>query len=188
MDTRHLVDPELAATLEQFPPLVLTPEILPQVRAISAEQFAQMRPLLPTFPEITVDERRVPGLAGEPEVRVLVYRPQSAGQQLPALLWIHGGGYVLRSADQDEVQAKSLATAAGCVVVSVDYRLAPETPYPGPVEDCYAALAWLHAKAAELSVDPHRIAIGGASAGGGLAAGLGLLARTAAQYRSRSSC
>jgi acetyl esterase/lipase len=84
---------------------------------------------------------------------------------------------VLGSADQDEGTVKEIVSAVGCAAVSVDYRLAPETPHPGPVEDCYAALMWLHAHAAELGVDPDRIAIGGASAGGGLAAALALLAR-----------
>lgn len=177
MDTRHLVDPELAPFLELFPTLQLTPEILPQVRATLAEQFAGLRALAPAFPDIEVSERHIPGPDGAPEVRVLVYVPKGGARPLPALLWIHGGGYVLGSADQEDAQAKALVTDIGCVVVSVDYRLAPETPHPGPVEDCYAALSWLHANAAELGVDPARIAIGGASAGGGLAAGLGLLAR-----------
>jgi acetyl esterase/lipase len=177
MDTKHLVDPELIPMLDQFPPLQFTPDILPQMRAMAAEQLAQMRPLMPEFPAIAVNEQYVPGTANAPEVRVLVYRPQGVQQQLPALLWIHGGGYVLGSAAQDDLRAKTIVDAVGCVVVSVDYRLAPETPHPGPVEDCYAALTWLHAHAAESGVDPNRIAIGGASAGGGLAAALGLLAR-----------
>jgi acetyl esterase/lipase len=124
-----------------------------------------------------VTEHHVPGPPGAPDVRVLVYIPRHGVRPLPALLWIHGGGYVIGSADQDDLQVKSIVAQAGCAAVSVDYRLAPETPHPGPVEDCYAALKWLHANAAELGVDADRIAIGGASAGGGLAAGLGLLAR-----------
>lgn len=177
MDTRYLVDPELAPVLDQFPIGQFTPETLAQIRATRAEQFAQLRPTLPVYPDIEVDERHVPGPEGAPDVRVLVYRPKNAPRPLPALLWIHGGGYVIGSADADDPQAKRIVDAVGCAVVSVDYRLAPETPYPGPVEDCYAALVWLHAHAAELGVDAGRLAIGGASAGGGLAAGLGLLAR-----------
>lgn len=96
---------------------------------------------------------------------------------LPALLWIHGGGYVIGSADGEDAGVKSMVSAVGCAAVSVDYRLAPETPHPGPVEDCYAALKWMYTHASELGVDATRIAIGGASAGGGLAAALGLLAR-----------
>lgn len=177
MDTRHLVDPELAPVLDLFPGFHFTQETLPEMRTMLAEQSAQMRPALPAFPNITVSERHVPGPAGAPDVRVLVYLPETPPRPLPAILWIHGGGYILGSADQDDPQAKSIADAVGCAVVSVDYRLAPETPHPGPVEDCYAALLWLHEHAAELGIDPGRIAIGGASAGGGLAAGLGLLTR-----------
>ncbi|HEX2910919.1 MAG TPA: alpha/beta hydrolase [Chloroflexia bacterium] len=88
---------------------------------------------------------------------------------------------MLGTADQDDLTAKSLVTQAGCAVVSVDYRLAPETPFPGPIEDCYAALKWFHSNAGELGVDPNRLAIGGASAGGGLAACLGLLTRDRAE-------
>jgi acetyl esterase/lipase len=93
---------------------------------------------------------------------------------VPGLLWIHGGGYVIGFAAQDDDLCKHYAEATGCVVASVEYRLAPEHPYPTPLEDCYTGLAWL---AAQPFVDPDRIAIGGASAGGGLAAGLALLAR-----------
>ncbi len=84
---------------------------------------------------------------------------------------------MLGSAEQDDLQVKNIVTQVGCAVVSVDYRLAPETIAPGSVEDCYAALSWLHAHASELGVDANRIAIGGASAGGGMTAALGLLAR-----------
>jgi len=100
---------------------------------------------------------------------------------LPALLWIHGGGYVLGSVERDDLLAKHLARVGQCVVASVEYRLAPEHPFPAPVEDCYAALKWLSAQSAELGVHTSRIAIGGASAGGGLAAGLALLTRDRAE-------
>jgi len=93
------------------------------------------------------------------------------------LLWMHGGGYIMGSPEQEDLMVKHMVSAIGCVAVSVDYRLAPETRHPGPVEDCYAALKWLHTHASELGVDPTRIAIAGSSAGGGLAAALGLLAR-----------
>jgi len=177
MTTKHLVDPEIVAMLDLFPALQFTLETLPRVRADLAALNAQTARALPDFPDVAVTERRVPGPRGAPDVRVLVYLPTRAPRPLPALLWIHGGGYVIGSADQDDAQVKSLVAQVGCAAVSVDYRLAPETPFPGPVEDCYAALTWLHRHAAELGVDPGRVAIGGASAGGGLAAGLGLLTR-----------
>jgi acetyl esterase/lipase len=103
--------------------------------------------------------------------------PRHGARPLPALVWIHGGGYVLGTPEADGLKMKLLASEVGCAVISVDYRLAPEAPFPAGVEDCYAALRWTHAQADALGVDRGRIAIGGGSAGGGLAAALGLLAR-----------
>lgn len=177
MTTRHLVDPELAAILDIFPPLTFTSESLALIRTSLKEMNTQVPADVPDFSAISVQERYVPGPQEAPDMRVLVYLPANRSTQLPALLWIHGGGYVLGSADQDDLHVKGIVSALGCAAISVDYRLAPETPHPGPVEDCYAALTWLYAHAEELGVDTTRIAIGGASAGGGLTAGLGLLTR-----------
>lgn len=107
-------------------------------------------------------------------VGVRLYRPVWVTEPTAALLWIHGGGYVFGSAKQDDTLCLRFSESLGITVASVDYRLAPEHPYPAPLEDCYAALTWL---AALPSVDANRVAIGGASAGGGLAAALALLAR-----------
>lgn len=177
MTTRHLVDRELAGMLDVFPTLAFTDETLPGVRTAIAQMFSQQSDALPQFPDIEVTEKFVPGPEGSPDVRLLLYIPKNRPQPLPALLWIHGGGYIIGSADQDDLQVKGIVTEVGCAAISVDYRLAPETPFPGPVEDCYAALKWLHDNAADLGIDPNRIAIGGASAGGGLSACLGLLTR-----------
>jgi acetyl esterase/lipase len=111
-------------------------------------------------------------------VGVRLFRPARATGMGPALLWIHGGGYVIGSAAQDDVLCRLFARELGATVASVDYRLAPEHPYPAPLEDCYSALTWL---ARLPSVDPARVAIGGASAGGGLAGALALLARDRAE-------
>jgi acetyl esterase/lipase len=109
---------------------------------------------------------------------IRLYRPARAAGPTAALLWIHGGGYVIGNAAQDDDICRALTRKLGIVVASVDYRLAPEHPYPVPLEDCYSALTWV----AQLpGVDPGRIAIGGASAGGGLAAALALLARDRAE-------
>jgi acetyl esterase/lipase len=177
MHTRHLVDPALLPILDTLPVVELNADTLPYLRRGERDMQAQQAAETPPAPDIDVSERFVPGPAGSPDVRVLVYLPRHAPRPLPAMLWIHGGGYVLGTADGDDLVAKSTARGVGCAVVSVDYRLAPETPHPGPVEDCYAALTWLHTHAAALEVDPTRIAIAGASAGGGLAAALALLAR-----------
>lgn len=175
MSSRHLVDPELLPVLDMFPALTLTRESLAQQRAMMAQSLLAAPKT--EVPEVETVERRVPGPAGAPEVRVLVYRPRAAGERRPSLLHIHGGGYIMGTADMSDARNALLAKQLDCVIVSVDYRLAPETPFPGPVEDCYAALKWLHANADGLGVDARRIAIGGESAGGGLAAALGLLAR-----------
>src|SRR6195952_1042119 len=100
-------------------------------------------------------------------VGLRLHRPAGGSRPGPALLWIHGGGYVIGSAQQDDDLCRRFARELGVTVAAVDYRLAPEHPYPAPLEDCYAALTWL---AALPAVDPARIAIGGASAGGGVAA------------------
>ncbi len=177
MTTRHLVDPEIVPMLDMFPGLSFTPETLPQVRTFLNEMNAQTLTGLPEFPNVVVSERSIPGPQEAPEVRVLVYHPKNVSAAVPALLWIHGGGYVIGNADQADLQLKSIVSTIGCAAVSVDYRLAPETPHPGPVEDCYAALKWLHTNASDLGVDAARIAIGGDSAGGGLTASLALLTR-----------
>jgi acetyl esterase/lipase len=171
MNYRHLVDPQLLATLDAAPGFAFTRARLPDIR----EQF--MRRETRDEPGVEVTEHFIPGDAGAPDIRVLRYAPRSARAARPALLHIHGGGYVLGKPEMNDAQSKLLAAQIGCVVASVDYRLAPETVFPGAVEDCYAALRWLHAEAEGLGVDAARIAVGGESAGGGLAAALTLLNR-----------
>ena len=106
-----------------------------------------------------------------------VYRPAGLPGSLPALLYIHGGGMVIGSVATEDAIARMLVARVGAVAVSVDYRLAPETEHPGPVEDCYAALAWMAGESATLGIDPQRLAVYGGSAGGNLAAAVALLAR-----------
>jgi acetyl esterase/lipase len=173
------VDPELRGLLSAFPQLSLSLEALPQIRLDGEEMWRNLVAVAgtPADKGIRVAERFVPGPPGAPAVRVLTYGPTRIKQTLPAYLHIHGGGYVLGTADSADVANRELAATLSCFIVSVDYRLAPETRAPGSVEDCYAALRWLHGTAAELRIDPSRIAIGGESAGGGLAAALALLAR-----------
>jgi acetyl esterase/lipase len=183
VSTKHLVDPQLVALLEEFPPLQLSREILPALRAGAAELFQRGRALAPPDSTVTVTEERVPGPAGAPAVRVVIYRPSTAGSLLPALLHIHGGGYVMGTPELSDENNRRLVKEVDCIVVSVDYRLAPETRHPGPVEDCYAALKWLHANSHRLGVDATRIAVGGESAGGGLSAALALLARDRREVR-----
>ncbi|MGQ4596690.1 alpha/beta hydrolase fold domain-containing protein [Nocardia sp. R6R-6] len=123
-----------------------------------------------------VTERSIPGPAGSLGVRV--YRP-SARDDLPVLLYFHGGGFVLGGLDDADGVCRELALRVECVVVSVDYRLAPEAPFPAAVEDGYAALEWVASNGADIGADPGRIAVGGDSAGAQLAAGVCIVAREA---------
>jgi acetyl esterase/lipase len=150
---------------------------IPTSRAKMKKMLTAMLATLPAVEGVTSQDQFVPGWQGDPAVRVRVYRPNDQPSKLPALFWIHGGGYVMGDIEQDDRLMKQLVNRVGCVAVSIDYRLAPEHPFPTPVEDCYAGLKWLFAHADELGVEPSRIAIGGASGGGGLTAGLALLAR-----------
>jgi acetyl esterase/lipase len=147
------------------------------LKALRAGMAAVMAPA-PVNDEVTVTERYVPGPDCAPEVRVLVYEPKvKTGDARPGVLYIHGGGYILGTPEMMDPGCRKISAEIDCVVVSVDYRLAPEHPFPDPLEDCYAALKWFSENAPTLGVDPANIAVVGASAGGGLTAGLCLLAR-----------
>jgi acetyl esterase/lipase len=169
------VDPELRAGLDFFPPDLLDLKDIPGTRARFAVQFASLPAA--AVEGVVSEDRLIPGPVGDPDLHIRVYQPRPRRALLPALLWIHGGGYVLGDVEGEDAAARQLAQAVDCVVVSVDYRLAPEHPFPAPLEDCYAALAWLAGQAGKLGVNADRLAIGGGSAGGGLAAGLALLTR-----------
>ena len=177
--TRHLVDPQLLGLLDSMPPLALNEATLALMR--NAPSRFEVDPA--DVARTTMEMRKVPGPEGAPEAPVTIYRPADAKGALPCIFHIHGGGYVLGSAASQESVHRPLAADLGCCIVSVDYRLAPETRYPGAVEDCYAALAWVFANAAELKIDPSRVGVMGESAGGGLAASLALMVRDRGEYR-----
>ena len=129
------------------------------------------------------EEVMVPGRTpDDPSVRCLLYKPQDLSELTGAYLHLHGGGYILGSPEGSDLHNIQLAASLGIVIVSVDYRLAPEHPVPAALDDSYAVLAWMHQNASGLNVDPNRIAIGGESAGGGLAATLALFARDQGEY------
>jgi acetyl esterase/lipase len=165
--------------MEQFPPMSF--DDLPAARVASKKMQGAMKLTMPVSRGIKTENRNIPGPEGAPDIAVRIYRSEKQTRALPALLWIHGGGYMLGDLEPDDFSCSQLSLAGECVVLAVDYRLAPEHPYPAPLEDCYAALKWLSIHAAELGVERLRISIGGASAGGGLAAGLALLARDRAE-------
>jgi acetyl esterase/lipase len=168
-DPYSLVDPELLPTLKQFPAFDLTAEMVGKFR-----QMPGMPPLPAPAPQPV--ERHIPGPPGAPEVRLWVVDPAPSEKSKPVLLHMHGGGFMMTD-PMLMPRLQGIATDCHCVVVSVDYRLAPETRYPGSLEDNYAALKWIHAHAAELGIDRARIAVGGESAGAGHAATLAIHAR-----------
>ncbi|MBN2098655.1 MAG: alpha/beta hydrolase [Dehalococcoidia bacterium] len=137
-----------------------------------------LMPLMPTrrIPEVLVENMHIPGQDGRTRIRLRVYRPKSVAPPTPALVWLHGGGYVMGRPELDEVRCTQYVRELGMTVVSVDYRCAPAYPFPAGLQDSYSALKWVASKYQELGVDAERIAVGGESAGGGLAASLVQLA------------
>lgn len=177
----HLVDPELRDFIELLQMPELTSENLAAVRERHSEiRRRQMATAATTF--CAGEQRFIPGPRGAPEVRVLIFKPKTAKAQRPAYLFMHGGGYVMGAPEFSERRNRALAERFDCVVVTPSYRRAPETPFPGAIEDCYATLRWLYDGAEELGVDRRRIVVGGESAGGGLAASLALLARDRGEF------
>jgi len=174
MTSTPLLAPEFLPLLEIIPALDLSSEILPAMR----EQFAAITPPVDyDDATIAVHELLIPSHNEKHQIRVLMYRHIDAADSCPALVQLHGGGHILGSPEQDDASNRYLVSCIKGVVFAVDYRLAPETQFPGPVEDCYSALLWLYQQATSLKVDPSRLGVIGTSAGGGLAAALCLLAR-----------
>ena len=162
------LDPQIAELTAKNPTL-----------ALSAETFAAMRAAEggAPVPQDSDIEHRDYVVAGEPDVVVRVHRPVGAKDPMPCVYSMHGGGYVLGSYAADDARLEGWSRDYRCVGVSVQYRRAPETPYPGPLQDCYRGLEWVFDHHDELGVDPGRIGVAGTSAGAGLGAALALLAR-----------
>lgn len=162
------MDPELEAFVPLIPDIDMTDPVT--ARKLYVELTAS-KPAADTT-MMSVEDRMVPA---DPDVPVRIYRPHHA--QGGAIVWMHGGGWMMGSLDTEQLWASMLADDASAVVVSVGYRLAPENPFPAAHDDVYAALTWTAEHAAELGIDPQRIAVGGHSAGANLAAGVALRAR-----------
>lgn len=177
---RGPVDPELRPLLDAVAPLSVSAASLNQVRAVVAETIASMP--LADDAEVTRAEVIIPGEGSAPPVRALVYRPALANGRLPIVLDIHGGGMVIGTPEMNDARNTRLAKECGLAVISVDYRLAPETRAPGNVEDCYAVLRWMHEPDQASLVDTSNIMLLGESAGGGLAAALAMLTRDRGEF------
>ena len=168
------LDPQARAVLDQLIAMGGAP-----LHTLSVAEARQVMEALTALqgaaePIAKIVNRAIPGPAAEIPVRI--YVPEAQGL-LPALVYFHGGGWVLGSLETHDAVCRTLANKAGCVVVSVDYRLAPEHKFPAAAEDAYAATKWVVANAAALAIDPARVAIGGDSAGGNLTAVVALMAR-----------
>lgn len=172
------LDSGLRAAIEQIPfgatDLSLSMETL-------SGQRAQIHAIMASAPvpdtRVSIENLMVPGPEGAPDIRLRIYRPEAPGQGRPGLYWMHGGGTIFGIPEMDDPVMIEFVERLGIVAVSVEYRLSPENPHPAPFDDCYAGLSWVAKNAAELGIDPSRLAVGGASAGGGLATAIAMLAR-----------
>lgn len=150
-------------------------ELLPVARDVARDW-----PIPPMPDEVrarlSIEERYAAGIDG-PDVRLVIYRPVDVPGVMPAVLSIHGGAFCFGRPEDFETVDAGLALSVGAVVIAVDYRLAPENPFPAGIDDCWSSLLWTVANATELGIDASRLAVTGASAGGALAAALCLMTR-----------
>ncbi len=161
------IDPELQASIALFPPADLTD---PVTARKNLAQLAGAAPA-PDTADLKIEDRMVPA---DPEVPVRIYRPHQAQG---AIVWLHGGGFVMGDLETEHPWALQVAESSSAVVISVGYRRAPEHRFPAALDDSYAVLVWAVDHAAELGIDPQRIAVGGHAAGAGLAAAVALRTR-----------
>ena len=168
------VDPEIAPALELIPEelMIAIGDDPPLARVMFEGLMSEMAKALPPS-DVSVEERTIPGPDGE--IPIVIYQPPAPAPR-PGLLWIHGGGYIIGSS-RDDLHGFGFAEHVGCTIVSVEYRMAPEFTYKASIVDCFAGLNWMVDNASALGIDSSRIAIGGASAGGGLTAALALYNR-----------
>lgn len=171
IDLEAEIDATHKEILDMFPKDLLRLDDIPALRAAIKSEPVD-------FPEnVLVEDVMIPGLNNDPDVKVRLYKPIDLAKESPCLLWMHPGGMTIGDANMEDLTSAQRAVDHSCLVASVDYRLAPENPYPSAPDDCYAALLWFANNASELGISSSRIAIGGASAGAGLAASTSLRAR-----------
>lgn len=169
---KHQFHPELRRAAFLIPQFSVGPKSTKFIR-----NRRERRPLAetPILADVAIRDEFIVGFHGDP-LRVRIFSPAAGAGARPAMLWIHGGGFVIGHPEHDEAQNIEICRKLNIVVVSVNYRFGPDHPFPAPMDDCHAALAWLHANAEALNIDRARVAVAGTSAGGCLAAGLVLLA------------
>lgn len=178
MNIKRIYDPAIEEQASMFPRLNVSDAVgardtLNEFLEALAEEGVER----PTDDRIEEIERTIPGPDGAPEVPIRIYMPKDRLEAGPGFVNFHGGGFILGDLEIEHPRCLIMAAEGGAVSVGVDYRLAPENPFPAGVEDCYAALQWVAENAAELKIDPNKIAIGGGSAGGNLTAAVALMAR-----------
>ena len=178
MSTKYLLDPELHPIVDAFPDTPLLDKTLPAFRKAGQERLVLGDPDKAGVSRTEVFGKAIDGY----EVRCLLYLPPEDKRVGAGYVHVHGGGYVMGTVEGSDQTNIAIASKLGVVVLSVDYRLAPEHPIPAPLDDCYAGLKWLHEESESLKIDPSRIGVGGESAGGGLAAALAIKARDEAEY------
>jgi len=161
------VHPELQAIVKKSPSISFS-----RMNLWLFQLLMSVMPAPKTPTDILVENIFIPGQDDRTKIRLRIYKPKSMPAPIPVLLWLHGGGYIIGNPEMDDHACAQYVREAGILVVSVDYRYAPQHPFPAGLEDAYATLKWLDSHAQDIGIDPKRIAIGGASAGGGLAAAL----------------
>ena len=170
---RSLIDPELLANYDASPGFDLF-----HLEEFKKSSYEQEKANLKDDPEVNVSETMLPGPTGAPDIKLRIYEPAGRGVELlPCGLYFHGGGYVFGSVLRQNDLCVRMAKNVGMMVISVEYRLAPEYKAPAPLEDAYEALVWLDKNGSSIGADPSRIAITGMSAGGGITAALALMTR-----------
>lgn len=178
MNTNRKYDPVIEEQASTFPHLDVSDAVRARNalnkfhEALAAEGFKR-----PSDERIEEIERTIPGPKGSPDLLIRIYMPKDRTAPGPGFVNFHGGGFILGDLEMEHPRCLVMAAEGGAVSVSVDYRLAPENPFPAGVEDCFAGLQWVVDNAAELKIDPNKIAIGGSSAGGSLTAAVALMAR-----------
>lgn len=161
------IHPQLQQSAKMFPNLTYS-----KLNVWLINLLSRLVPASKPPQDVSIENVFIAGKHDKQKIQLRIYKPKSINEAMPVLVWMHGGGYIVGNPNQDDVSCIQYVREAGITVVSVDYRLAPKHPFPAGLEDCYSALKWIISNAQQLGIDNKRIAVGGGSAGAGLAASL----------------